>query len=67
MKLLDARVNGMPRQVNTKYGEKAVLDVATRHAHFFILTYLLNRRFFNLFIYVLLVSICLPLLLIQPR
>ena len=29
MKLLDARVNGMPRQVTTKYGEKAVLDVAT--------------------------------------
>ena len=29
MKLLDARVNGMPRQVSTKYGEKSVLDVAT--------------------------------------
>lgn len=29
MKLLDARVNGMPRQVKTNYGEKAVLDVAT--------------------------------------
>ena len=29
MKLLDARVNGMPRQVTTKYGEKSVLDVAT--------------------------------------
>ena len=28
MKLLDARVNGMPRQVTTKYGEKSVLDVA---------------------------------------
>ena len=29
MKLLDARVNGNPRQVNTKYGEKSVLDVVT--------------------------------------
>ena len=29
MKLLDARVNGMPRQVTTKYGEKSVLDVVT--------------------------------------
>jgi hypothetical protein len=36
MKLLDARVNGMPRQVNTKYGEKAVLDVATSEGHFTI-------------------------------
>jgi hypothetical protein len=34
MKLLDARVNGMPRQVNTKYGEKAVLDVATSEGNF---------------------------------
>ena len=29
MKLLDARVNGMPRQVSTMYGEKSVLDVVT--------------------------------------
>jgi hypothetical protein len=29
MKLLEARVNGNPRQVTTKYGEKCVLDVAT--------------------------------------
>jgi hypothetical protein len=29
MKLLEARVNGNPRQVNTKYGEKAVMDVVT--------------------------------------
>ena len=29
MKLLDARVNGNPRQVSTKYGEKSVLDVVT--------------------------------------
>jgi hypothetical protein len=29
MKLLDARVNGMPRQVATKYGDKSVLDVVT--------------------------------------
>jgi hypothetical protein len=29
MKLLEARVNGSPRQVNTKYGEKAVMDVVT--------------------------------------
>jgi hypothetical protein len=34
MKLLDARVNGMPRQVTTKYGEKAVLDVATSEGNF---------------------------------
>ena len=34
MKLLDARVNGMPRQVSTKYGEKAVLDVATNEGNF---------------------------------
>jgi hypothetical protein len=34
MKLLDARVNGMPRQVSTKYGEKAVLDVATSEGNF---------------------------------
>jgi hypothetical protein len=27
MKLIEARVNGNPRQVNTKYGEKAVMDV----------------------------------------
>jgi hypothetical protein len=36
MKLLDARVNGMPRQVSTKYGEKAVLDVATSEGNFTI-------------------------------
>jgi hypothetical protein len=36
MKVLDARVNGMPRQVNTKYGEKAVLDVATSEGNFTI-------------------------------
>lgn len=29
MKLLEAHVNGNPRQVNTKYGEKAVMDVVT--------------------------------------
>jgi hypothetical protein len=29
MKLLEVRVNGNPRQVSTKYGEKSVLDVAT--------------------------------------
>jgi hypothetical protein len=29
MKLFEARVNGNPRQVNTKYGEKAVMDVVT--------------------------------------
>jgi hypothetical protein len=29
MKLLEARVNGSPRQVNTKYGEKAVMEVVT--------------------------------------
>ena len=34
MKLLDARVNGIPRQVSTKYGEKAVLDVATSEGNF---------------------------------
>jgi hypothetical protein len=26
MKLLDARVNGMPRQVTTKYGDKSGYD-----------------------------------------
>jgi hypothetical protein len=36
MKLLDARVNGMPRQVNTKYGEKSVLDVATSEGDYTI-------------------------------
>ena len=36
MKLLDARVNGMPRQVTTKYGEKAVLDVATSEGNYTI-------------------------------
>lgn len=36
MKLIDARVNGMPRQVSTKYGEKAVLDVATSKGQFTI-------------------------------
>ena len=34
MKLLDARVNGMPRQVNTKYGEKSVLDVVTSEGEY---------------------------------
>ena len=29
MKLLEARVNGNPRQVTTKFGEKAVMDVVT--------------------------------------
>jgi hypothetical protein len=29
MKLIEARVNGNPRQVSTKYGEKAVMDVVT--------------------------------------
>lgn len=29
MKLLEARVNGNPRQVSTKFGEKAVMDVVT--------------------------------------
>ena len=29
MKLLEARVNGKPRQVDTKWGEKAVMDVLT--------------------------------------
>lgn len=29
MKLLQARVNGNPRQVSTKYGEKAVVDIVT--------------------------------------
>ena len=36
MKLLDARVNGMPRQVTTKYGDKSVLDVATSEGHYTI-------------------------------
>ena len=36
MKLLDARVNGMPRQVTTKYGEKSVLDVATSEGEYTI-------------------------------
>ncbi len=36
MKLIDARVNGMPRQVTTKYGEKAVLDVVTSEGQFTI-------------------------------
>ena len=36
MKILDARVNGMPRQVTTKYGEKSVLDVATSEGAFTI-------------------------------
>lgn len=36
MKLLDARVNGMPRQVNTKYGDKSVLDVATSEGNYTI-------------------------------
>jgi hypothetical protein len=29
MKLLEAHVNGDPCQVNTKWGEKAVMDVVT--------------------------------------
>jgi hypothetical protein len=29
MKLLEARVNGKPRQVSTKFGEKSVMDVVT--------------------------------------
>ena len=29
MKLIEARVNGNPRQVSTKYGEKSVMDVVT--------------------------------------
>ena len=29
MKLIKARVNGNPRQVSTKFGEKAVMDVLT--------------------------------------
>ena len=36
MKLLDARVNGMPRNVTTKYGDKSVLDVATSEGQFTI-------------------------------
>jgi hypothetical protein len=36
MKLLDARVNGMPRQVTTKYGEKSVLDVVTSEGNYTI-------------------------------
>jgi hypothetical protein len=34
MRVLDARVNGMPRQVSTKYGEKCVLDVATTEGQY---------------------------------
>ena len=34
MKLLDARVNGMPRTVTTKYGDKSVLDVVTSEGNF---------------------------------
>jgi hypothetical protein len=34
MKLLDARVNGMPRQVSTKYGDKSVLDVMTNEGSY---------------------------------
>jgi hypothetical protein len=29
MKLLEARVNGNPRQVSTKFGEKSVMDILT--------------------------------------
>ena len=36
MKLLDVRVNGIPRKVKTKYGDKAVLDVATSDGNFTI-------------------------------
>jgi hypothetical protein len=36
MKLIEARVNGNPRQVTTKYGEKSVLDVATSEGEFTI-------------------------------
>jgi hypothetical protein len=34
MKLMQARVNGNPRQVTTKYGDKSVLDVATSEGNF---------------------------------
>jgi hypothetical protein len=36
MKLIDARVYGMPRTVTTKYGEKSVLDVATSEGNYSI-------------------------------
>ncbi len=36
MKLIEARVNGSPRQVSTKYGEKSVLDVSTSEGEFTI-------------------------------
>jgi hypothetical protein len=36
MKLLEARVNGTPRQVTTKHGERSVLDVATQTASYTI-------------------------------
>ena len=36
MKLLQALVNGNPRQVTTKYGEKSVLDVATSEGNYTI-------------------------------
>jgi hypothetical protein len=36
MKVIEARVNGHPRQVSTKYGEKSVLDVATSEGEFTI-------------------------------
>jgi hypothetical protein len=34
MKLLEARVNGDPRRVNTKYGEKSVVDFSTAEGDF---------------------------------
>lgn len=36
MKLIAARVNGMPRQVQTKHGEKSVLEVATNEGAYTI-------------------------------
>jgi hypothetical protein len=36
MKLLTARVTGMPRQVTTKHGERSVLDVATESGSYTI-------------------------------
>jgi hypothetical protein len=36
MKLLEARVNGNPRQVSTKYGDKSVLDVVTSEGDYTI-------------------------------
>jgi hypothetical protein len=36
MKLIEARVNGNPRQVSTKYGDKSVLDVVTSEGDYTI-------------------------------